>query len=91
MATLGNRRILQLFFAIRQHAILPLQKQPREHGCSLFVNEAFVPYPDQWGFLASIRPMPRFELESAILRATGGRHPLDVAFVSEEDEREPSH
>jgi superfamily II DNA or RNA helicase len=68
---------------------LPLQKQSREQGRSLFVDEAFVPYPDQWGFLASIRPMPRFERESAILRATGGRHPLDVAFVSEEDERVP--
>ena len=68
---------------------LPLQKQPREQRRSLFVDEAFVPYPDQWDFMASIRPMPRFELDSAILRATGGRHPLDVAFVSEEDEREP--
>ena len=68
---------------------LPLQKQPREQGRSLFVDEAFVPYPDQWAFLASIRPMLLFELESAILRATGGRHPLDVAFVSEEDEMEP--
>lgn len=68
---------------------LPLQKQPRDQGCSLFVDEGFMPYPDQWGFLASIRPMPRFELESAILRAAGGRHPLDVSFVSEEDEREP--
>lgn len=68
---------------------LPLQKHPREQGRSLFVDENFIPYPDQWGFLSSIRPMPRFELESAILRAAGGRHPLDVAFVSEEDEREP--
>lgn len=68
---------------------LPLQKQTREQGRNLFIDEAFIPYPDQWGFLASIRPMPRFELDSAILGATGGRHPLDVAFVSEEDEREP--
>ncbi|MBI5579042.1 MAG: DEAD/DEAH box helicase family protein [Deltaproteobacteria bacterium] len=68
---------------------LPLQKQPREQGRSLFVDEAFVPYPDQWGFLTSIRPMPRFELERAILRTTGGRHLLDVAFVSEEEGREP--
>lgn len=68
---------------------LPLQKQPREQGCSLFVDENFIPYPDQWGFLATIRPMPRLELENAVLRATGGRHPLDIAFVSEENEREP--
>jgi len=68
---------------------LPLQKQPREQGRSVFVDENFAPYPDQWTFLASIRPMSRLELENAILRASGGRHPLDVAFAVEEDEREP--
>nr|AAU82574.1 DNA or RNA helicases of superfamily II [uncultured archaeon GZfos18F2] len=68
---------------------LPLQKQPREQGFSVFVDESYVPYPDQWAFLSSITPMPRFELENAILRATGGRHPLDVAFVAEENEHKP--
>ena len=68
---------------------LPLQKQPRERGCSVFVDESYIPYPDQWAFLASITPMPRFELENAILRVTGGKHTLDVAFVAEEDERKP--
>ena len=68
---------------------LPLQRKPREQGCSVFVDENFAPYPDQWALLASIRPMPRFELENVILRASGGRHPLDVAFVADEDEREP--
>ncbi|MGH8077908.1 MAG: TOTE conflict system archaeo-eukaryotic primase domain-containing protein, partial [Lysobacter sp.] len=37
---------------------LPLQKKPRENGCSVFVDAALRPYPDQWAFLASIRPMP---------------------------------
>ncbi len=68
---------------------LPLQKKPRERGFSVFVDENYAPYPDQWAFLASITPMPRFELENAILRATGGRHPLDVAFVAEEEEHKP--
>ncbi len=68
---------------------LPLQKQPREHGCSVFVDENYVPYSDQWAFLASITPMPRFELENAILRATGDRHTLDVAFVTEENKHKP--
>lgn len=30
---------------------LPLQKQPRLKGNSLFVDEGFTPYPDQWAFL----------------------------------------
>ena len=68
----------------------PLQKQPREKGFSVFVDEQFSPYPDQWDFLASIRPMSKIELENTILQASGGRHPLDVSFsVSEEEDSKP--
>ena len=35
---------------------LPLQKKPRETGCSVFVDIDLRPYPDQWAFLASIQP-----------------------------------
>lgn len=68
---------------------LPLQKKPRENGCSVFVDTALHPYPDQWGFLASIQPMPVHDIEPTILRATGGTHPLDVTFIDEEDLKEP--
>lgn len=68
---------------------LPLQKKPRESGYSVFVDAALRPYPDQWGFLASIQPMPAHDIEPTILRATGGVHPLDVTFIDEEDLKEP--
>ena len=68
---------------------LPLQKQPRESGWSVFVDEAFRPYPDQWAFLDSIQPMSPDDIEPTILRATGGVHPLDVTFIDEEDHKEP--
>lgn len=68
---------------------LPLQKHPRENGCSVFVDADLRPYRDQWGFLASILPMPAHDLESIILRATGNAHPLDVTFIDEEDQKEP--
>lgn len=68
---------------------LPLQKQARERGASVFVDENFHAYGSQWAFLAAIQTMTREALEAAVLKATGGVHPLDVAFVSEEDEREP--
>ena len=64
---------------------LPLQKWPRESGCSVFVDADLQPYPDQWGFLASIQPMPVHDIEPTILRATGGVHPLDVTFIDDED------
>ena len=68
---------------------LPLQKNIREQGRSVFVDEHFNPWPDQWSFLASLVRMSLLDVENAIQRATGGGHPLDVAFVTEEDEREP--
>ena len=70
---------------------LPLQKLPREHGCSVFVDDRFEPYTDQWRFLASIQPMTSPELDKAILRSSGGRHPLDVAleFDVEDDDKKP--
>ena len=64
---------------------LPLQKWPREQGCSVFVDAGLRPFPDQWAFLASIRPMLPHDIEPTILRATGGAHPLDVTFIDDED------
>ena len=64
---------------------LPLQKKPRESGHSVFVGADLLPYPDQWAFLASIRPMAPPDIEPSILLATGGVHPLDVTFIDEED------
>lgn len=52
---------------------LPLQKQSREQGRSVFVDGNIDPYPDQWAFLTSLRPLSRTELEDAILRVSGGR------------------
>ena len=68
---------------------LPLQKQPREQGRSVFVDDALQPFPDQWAFLTSIRPMAPNDIDPTILRATGGSHPLDVTFVADEDSLEP--
>jgi superfamily II DNA or RNA helicase len=64
---------------------LPLQKKPRESGCSVFVNSDLRPFSDQWAYLASIQPMAPHDIEPTILRATGNAHPLDVTFIDEED------
>ena len=64
---------------------LPLQRKPRDNGCSVFVDTDLRPHPDQWAFLASIQPMAPQDIEPTILRATGNAHPLDVTFIDEED------
>jgi superfamily II DNA or RNA helicase len=64
---------------------LPLQKRPRENGCSVFVDANWRPYPDQWAYLASLQSMVPADIESTVLRATGGANPLDVTFIDSED------
>ena len=64
---------------------LPLQKGPRETGCSVFVDAELRPYPDQWAYLAAAQAMDPQSIETTILRATGGSHPLDVTFIDDED------
>ncbi|HET7561864.1 MAG TPA: DEAD/DEAH box helicase family protein [Rhodanobacteraceae bacterium] len=68
---------------------LPLQREPREQGRSVFVDRTLRPYSDQWRYLASINPLPMQDIEPIILRATQGTHPLDVTFIDEEDHKEP--
>jgi superfamily II DNA or RNA helicase len=41
---------------------LPLQHEPRQAGNSVFVNESFEPYADQWTFLAAV---PRIDVNVA--------------------------
>ncbi len=64
---------------------LPLQKAPRENGCSVFVDIELCPYADQWAYLATVERMIPHDIEPTILRATGGAHPLDVTFIDDED------
>jgi superfamily II DNA or RNA helicase len=64
---------------------LPLQKRPRENGCSVFIDADMCPHSDQWAYLSSIKPMVPLDIEPTILRTTGGVHPLDVTFIDEED------
>lgn len=67
----------------------PLQKLPREKGFSVFVDDNLKPYEDQWTFLATLNRLSAEELDETISRSTSGEHPLDVSFLSEEEERKP--
>lgn len=45
---------------------LPLQGRSRKNGNSVFVDDNFEPYPDQWVFLQNVRKMTIAELASAV-------------------------
>ena len=69
---------------------LPLQKRPREKGNSLFVDENFNPYRDQWLFLFAIRRMHLAGVQSVVDKAAYRGGVLGVRFVStDEDDISP--
>src|SRR6266566_6764114 len=45
---------------------LPLQKQPRDLGNSVFLNDQMVPYEDQWSFLSSVQRVARTTVEDLV-------------------------
>jgi superfamily II DNA or RNA helicase/very-short-patch-repair endonuclease len=52
---------------------LPLQKQPRDHGNSVFLDESIVPHTDQWAFLATVRKISCPEAECIVRCAEAAR------------------
>ena len=54
---------------------LPLQGNARKHGNSVFVDENFEPYPDQWEFLLNVGKLSELLLED-ILKKTANIQPL---------------
>jgi hypothetical protein len=69
---------------------LPLQKKPRENGNSVFINEHFIPYEDQWAFLASLDKMTRSEVQDVARNAEKMGELLGIRLpVTDEDSDRP--
>ncbi len=67
---------------------LPLQCQPREKGNSVFLNENFEPYVDQWKYLASIQRMTYQEVMVIVEEASAKGKITGVRIsLNEEDEK----
>lgn len=75
---------------------LPLQRDPRQQGNSVFLDENFQPYPDQWAFLSAVRKMTSQEIEMLVLeaidrgRVTGLHIPVDDEDADEPWKARPS-
>lgn len=69
---------------------LPLQKKPRENGNSVFVNEKFVPYEDQWAFLATQHRMILADVQAVIKQTEKMGEMLGIRLpVTDEDSDRP--
>ncbi|MBQ7670273.1 MAG: DEAD/DEAH box helicase family protein [Clostridia bacterium] len=47
---------------------LPLQGQARKSGNSVFVDESFEPYPDQWAYLSSVKKISKESVDDILAR-----------------------
>jgi superfamily II DNA or RNA helicase len=77
---------------------LPLQRQARENGNSVFVDDALRPYDDQWAFLSGLRRISQAEVNNLVAKAEadmpggaiGVRLPVDDEHAGEPWKSAPS-
>ena len=68
---------------------LPLQNRPRENGNSVFLDDDFCPYEDQWAYLSTIGHLSRGELISIVAEAAAAGQIIGVRIPSTEEDDEP--
>jgi Uncharacterized protein conserved in bacteria len=67
---------------------LPLQKKPREHGNSIFLNEKLCPYEDQWFYLGSVERITPEKVNKIVDKAVLDGKVIGIPLVPEEDDNE---
>ena len=67
---------------------LPLQKKPREQGNSVFLDESFRPYEDQWAYLASLERITPEKLNEIVDKAIMEGKLIGVTLLPEEDDQD---
>lgn len=65
---------------------LPLQKAAREQANSVFLNDDFEPWSDQWSFLTSLRKLGRSQIEATVHAAERQGRVLGVRLPAQEDD-----
>lgn len=68
---------------------LPFQKEPMSRKCSVFVDEKFRVYQNQWAYLYLITRMHADDINEAIRKAAGDADPLDVEYSKDVDDTGP--
>ena len=64
---------------------LPFQGQAQKDGNSLFVDEYFAPYPDQWAFLSSLPKITPEQLEEVLRKLC---HHSDMGELADAEEKQ---
>lgn len=67
---------------------MPLQKAARNNSNSVFVDDKFEPFDDQWSFLSTIKKLSEDEVETYILKLCNGNE-LGILKKDEEEAQKP--
>ncbi len=67
---------------------LPLQLEPRKLENSVFVDESFFPYPDQWGYLVSLKRLSPQEVQAIADRAVRKGQVIGLKLPTDADEEQ---
>ena len=68
---------------------LPLQNKPRENGNSVFLDDDFHPYSDQWAFLSTVERLSGDQVSSIVAEAAAAGQLLGVGLPSMDEDDEP--
>jgi len=70
---------------------LPFQRTPRNSGNTLFIDEEFKPYPDQWLFLSRLKKVQSNEIEAIVQEATLKGNIISVrnSFADVQEDTDP--
>lgn len=68
---------------------LPLQREARGRGNTVFIDDALRPHPDQWAFLASVQCIPAATAGLAAREAQRQGRVLGVRFAAVENDEAP--
>ena len=68
---------------------LPLQNKPRKNGNSMFVDDDFHPYSDQWSFLSAVERLSRDQVSSIVAQSVAAGQLLGIGFPSTDEDDEP--
>ncbi len=67
---------------------LPLQGKSLQFGNTIFIDSSFVPYPDQWAFLASIRKVSKEKVSEIVEKAERDGTIIGVRMSSDDEDKE---
>ncbi|HBW34449.1 TOTE conflict system archaeo-eukaryotic primase domain-containing protein [Desulfosporosinus sp. BICA1-9] len=65
---------------------LPLQKAARSHNNSVFIDDNFEPFKDQWEFMTTLRKLSEDDVESLISKLCTGN---ELGILKKDDQEEP--